>query len=132
MKVSLHAIEQFQTRHAPQMDVPRAMAAIQAAVVERRHVCRAPTGGDVYECIPGGLRVIIKRDRGVDLVVTVLPATGAAAAIPEPEPETLPDLEAERGMLLDRIHTYLHQRERTGDRTARGILRQWGQIWGRG
>lgn len=125
MRLSLHAVEQYVSRHRPELRMPEATAELRALVADAVKERAAPSGGTIYRC-PNGLRVVVKHDRG-PLVVTVLPVDGRGVVVPDTtaEPEAPPDVEA----ALRDVHGYLRSRAGEGDRRARSILHAHAGVW---
>lgn len=117
-RLTVHAVEQYQTRYAPDKTLPVAMAELRQHVATMRRVGPAPTGGDEYEC-SSGLRVVLRQGRGCMDVVTVLPPNGAEVAMPARHVESEAEM---RERSIRRVLGYLEGRCRKGDKEAVRLL----------
>lgn len=115
--LSLHAVEQYVSRHRPELTLPQATIELRELVKTARYEGPAPRG-KLFRC-RGGVSVVVITDSRGSTVVTVLPAGGVEVDLPtEIPPEPAPT----GAEWLHDVHAYLRKRANEGCRRAARLL----------
>ena len=126
MQFSVHAIDQYIARCRPGMSYPVAVQELREHAAAASHVRkRTPAGDEMLYVESLDCYLVVKRERGGPVCVTILGGDEKAASAPAPTPEQRARTEASlRTEAIHALHRYLAQREARGDRHARRLLSQ--------
>ncbi len=122
MRFTVHAVEQYINRWREGLAYPAALEELRAAVPQLRATDRLPDGSRVH-VTNAGVRLVVKRERGGDICVTVLAPN--EDALPDEIPRQVRDPAVEQQQTLSAVFHYLERRANRGDHEARRLLARY-------